>query len=182
MQASVNDHFVLELRAHRLFAVRAAFTLMVRSSFAHITGRPSNLRFEPYYDQPMGISKLRALVQFRLGSHILHIEQSWPARATFAGALFVIHKRWAMSSIVCLIAPSSVGSEPSFLACSKLLLGACVCSCGARTRNLSAIVWAGWLDGRSESLSLWAETCKVLAKRLRFGDHNSLNAWFVPAS
>lgn len=55
--------------------------------------------------------------------------------ATFAGALFVIHKLWAMSSIVCLIAPSSVGSEPSFLAVSKMLQDACVCSCGTRTRK-----------------------------------------------
>ena len=47
-------------------------------SFAHIiTGLAGlvNLRFEPYYDLPMGISKLRTLVQFRLGSHALPIEQ-----------------------------------------------------------------------------------------------------------
>ena len=43
--------------------------------YHHWFGRPSNLRFEPYYELPMGISKLRALVQFRLGSHILPIEQ-----------------------------------------------------------------------------------------------------------
>ena len=43
-------------------------------------GRPSNLRFEPYYDLPMGISKFRALVQFRLGSHTLPIEQGRFAR------------------------------------------------------------------------------------------------------
>ena len=49
-------------------------------TYHHWFGRPSNLRFEPYYDLPMGISKLRALVQFRLGSHALPIEQGRFAR------------------------------------------------------------------------------------------------------
>ena len=31
-------------------------------TYHHWFGRPSNLRFEPYYDLPMSISKLRALV------------------------------------------------------------------------------------------------------------------------
>ena len=43
-------------------------------AYHHWFGWPSNLRFEPYYELPMGISKLRALVQFRLGSHTLPIE------------------------------------------------------------------------------------------------------------
>ena len=63
-----------------------------------------------------------------------------PYRATFAGAPFAIPKLWAMSCIVCLIALISVRSEPNFLACSKMLRGACVRSCGTRTRSLSAIV------------------------------------------
>ena len=46
----------------------------------HWFGRPSNLRFEPYYELPMGISKLWALVQFRFGSHTLPIEQGRFAR------------------------------------------------------------------------------------------------------
>ena len=50
----------------------------------HWFGRPSNLRFEPYYQLPMGISKLRALVQFRLGSHALPIEQGRFARPALA--------------------------------------------------------------------------------------------------
>ena len=49
-------------------------------TYHHWFGRPSNLRFEPYYDLPMGISKLRALVQFRLGSHTLPVEQGRFAR------------------------------------------------------------------------------------------------------
>ena len=44
-------------------------------TYHHRFGRPSNLRFEPCYELPMGISKLRALVQFRVGSHTLPIEQ-----------------------------------------------------------------------------------------------------------
>ena len=63
-----------------------------------------------------------------------------PSRATFAGAPFAIHRLWAMSSIVFLIALISVTSGPNFLACSKMLRGACVCSCGTGTRSLSAIV------------------------------------------
>ena len=43
-----------------------------------------------------------------------------PSRATFAGALSVIHKLSAMSSIVCLIAPISVRLGPSFLAFSRM--------------------------------------------------------------
>ena len=60
--------------------------------------------------------------------------------ATFAGAPFAIHKLWAMSSIVCWVALISVTSGPNFLACYKMLRGACVYSCGTRTRSLSAIV------------------------------------------
>ena len=113
-------------------------------AYHHWFGRPSNLRFEPYYELPMGISKLRALVQFRLGSHTLPIEQGRFARPAVLRHLrrctVAIHKLWAMSSIVCLIALISVTSGPNFLACSKMLRGACVCSCGTRTRSLSAIV------------------------------------------
>ena len=93
-----------------------------------------------------------------------------PSCATFAGAQFAIHKLWALSFIVCLTALTSVTSGPNFLACSKMLRGACVCPCGTRTRSLSAIVslpccrrlshvkqslslMAGWPNGRSESLS-----------------------------
>ena len=49
-------------------------------TYHHWFGRPSNLRFEPYYELPMSISKLWALVQFRLGSHSLPVEQGSFAR------------------------------------------------------------------------------------------------------
>ena len=43
-------------------------------------GRSGNLQFEPYYELPMGKSKLCALAQFRLGSHTLPIAQGRFAR------------------------------------------------------------------------------------------------------
>ena len=66
--------------------------------------------------------------------------QVWEDLHVFAGAPFAIHRLWAMSSIVCFIALISVTSGPNFLACSRMLRGACVCSCGTGTRSLSAIV------------------------------------------
>ena len=42
--------------------------------------RPSQLRFEPYLDIPMSISRLRFLMQFRMGSHFLPVEQGRLAR------------------------------------------------------------------------------------------------------
>ena len=38
------------------------------------------VRCEPYYELPMGIARLRALVQFRVGSHALPVEQGRYAR------------------------------------------------------------------------------------------------------
>ena len=49
-------------------------------TYHHWFGRPSDRRSKPYFELPMGISKLRALVQFRLGSHTLPIEQGHFAR------------------------------------------------------------------------------------------------------
>ena len=49
-------------------------------TYHHWFGRPSSLRFQPYYELPMDITRLRALVQFRLGSHTLPIEQGRIAR------------------------------------------------------------------------------------------------------
>ena len=60
-----------------------------------------------------------------------------PSHATFASAPFAVHKLWAMSSIVCLIALISLTSGPNFLA--QMLRGACVCLYGTMTRSLSAI-------------------------------------------
>ena len=51
------------------------------------------------------------------------VRKQWVQQPT---SLFAIHRLWAMSSIVCLIALISVTSGPNFLACSKMLRGACV--------------------------------------------------------
>ena len=72
-------------------------------------GRPSDLQFEPYYELPMGISKLRAFMQFRLGSHTLPIEQGRFARPALPRHLRQCTgcdtQAVTMSSIVCLIGP-----------------------------------------------------------------------------
>ena len=112
-------------------------------TYHHWLGTPVNLQFEPYYELPIGISKLRALVQFRLGSHTLPIEQDRFARPALPRHLrqCTVCDTQAVSSIVCLIALISVTSGPNFLVPgSKMLRGACVCSCGTGTRSLSAIV------------------------------------------
>ena len=104
-------------------------------------GRPSNLRFESYYELPMCISKLRALVQFKVGSHALPIEQGCFARPALSRHLrrCTVCDTQAVGD-VCVIAIISVTSGPDFLACTKMLRGACICSCGTRPRSLSAIV------------------------------------------
>ena len=82
-------------------------------TYHHWFGRPTSLRFEPYHELPMGISKLRALVQLRLGSHTQLIEQG----------------RFARPALI------SMRAEPNFPACSKMLRGACVCSCGTKDQK-----------------------------------------------
>ena len=47
-----------------------------------------SLRFEPYYELPMGMSELRALMQSRLGSHALPIEHGRFARPAVPRHLF----------------------------------------------------------------------------------------------
>ena len=84
-------------------------------TYHHWFGRPSNLRFEPYYELPLGISKLQALVQRDLIPILCPLSRTvlpgQPSRATFAGAPFAIHKLWAMSSIVCLIALGDIRAQ-----------------------------------------------------------------------
>ena len=113
-------------------------------TYHHWFGRPSNLRFEPYYDLPMGVSKLRALVQFRLGSHTLPIEQGRFARPAVPRHLrrcTVCDTQAVGDELHCVFdCPHFSDVRPNFLACSKMLRGACVCSCGTGTRSLSAIV------------------------------------------
>ena len=44
-------------------------------TYHHWFGRPNKIHCEPYYELPMSITRLRALMQFRLGSHSLLVEQ-----------------------------------------------------------------------------------------------------------
>ena len=71
------------------------------------------------------------------GRPTLPIEQGRPARPALPRHLrrcTVCDTRAVGDElIVCLIALISVTSGPNFLACSKMLRGACVCSCGAGT-------------------------------------------------
>ena len=98
--------------------------------YHHWFGRPSNLRFEPYYELPMGISKLWALVQFRLGSHAL------PIGVTEAHVLLICRTSydsryflWAHSEDVVSEMPASWlwlklphgNKQPSQLAWSRLV-------------------------------------------------------------
>ena len=49
-------------------------------TYHHWFGRPSKVHCEPYYELPMGITRLRALIQFRIGSHALPVERGRFAR------------------------------------------------------------------------------------------------------
>ena len=44
-------------------------------TYHHWFGRPDKVRCEPYYELPLGVPRLRALVQFRVGLHALPVEQ-----------------------------------------------------------------------------------------------------------
>ena len=44
-------------------------------TYHHWFGRPNKVHCEPYYELPMSITRLRAWMQFRLGSHSLPVEQ-----------------------------------------------------------------------------------------------------------
>ena len=48
---------------------------MPDSSSKAFLGRPGKMPAEPYFELPISLSKLRRLMQFRLGSHDLPIEQ-----------------------------------------------------------------------------------------------------------
>ena len=113
-------------------------------TYQHWFGRPSNLRFSPSmsFEWPSTSSGLwcSSDLVFMLCPLSRVVLPGQPSCATFAGAQFAIHKLWALSSNVCWTALISVTPGPNFLACSKMLQGACVCPCGTMTRSLSAVV------------------------------------------
>ena len=110
----------------------------------HWFGRPSNLRCEPYYELPMGISKLRALVQFRLGCHALPIEQDRFARPAVPRHLrrcTVCDTQAVGDALHCVFdCPHFSDIRAQCPGLFQDAVGACVCSCGTRTRSLSATV------------------------------------------
>ena len=98
----------------------------------------------------------------------------------------MLTKRAEVLSRKCLIALISVTSGPNFLACSKMLRGACVCSCGARTRSLSAIVSLPWCrrlrslfqdaDGALQSF-MWHRNQKAVC-HWEFAERPWLDSWW----
>ena len=108
----------------------------------HWFGR-SKVYCEPYYELPMSVTSLRALVQFRLGSHSLPDEQGRFVRPSLPRHL----RRCSLGST------QAVGDELHYVStalallplgiripiCFRMLGVLCVCSCGTRTRRLSAI-------------------------------------------
>ena len=74
-------------------------------TYHHSFDWPSNLRSEPCYEPPMGISKLPGFGAVQTWVPYGAILPGQHSRATFAGAPFATHKLWAMNSIVCLICP-----------------------------------------------------------------------------
>ena len=113
-------------------------------TYHHWFGRPNKVHREPYYELPMSITRLRALVQFRLGSHSLPVESKAglldPASpAISVGATFATLRLLAMSFITFLTALALVPSGLSIPICFRMLRAPCVCSCGMRTKRLLAI-------------------------------------------
>ena len=80
----------------------------------------------------------------RLGAHTLPIERGRFARPALPRDLrwcAVCNTQAVGDELHCVCdCPHFSDIRAQFLACSKMLRGACVCSCGTRTRSLSALV------------------------------------------
>ena len=106
-------------------------------------GRPGKFCAEPYYELPMSITRLQALVQFRVGSHSLPIEQG-----RFVGPSLPRHLRRCD-----LCSTRTVGDELHYIFhCPRFgairaqysnlyqdAAGSMRFSCGIKTKRLSAI-------------------------------------------
>ena len=127
--------------------------------YHHWLGRPSKVCCEPYYELPMSITRLRALVQFRVGPHSLPVEQGRFVRPSFPRHL----RRCNLCStravgdelhyILTALAlmPSGLSIPTSF----RMLQAPCACSCGTKTKRLSAIAsqpFCKWLRHEHRSL------------------------------
>ena len=104
--------------------------------------RPSQLKTVPYFELPMPISRVRLLMQFRMGSHALPVEQgrlAKPAvprhlrRCTLCGTRALGDERHFVSDC-----PHFAHIRRQF---RSLYQDAPCVLCGTRTRRLSAIAW-----------------------------------------
>ena len=107
-----------------------------------IIGLADKVHCEPYHELPMSITRLRALVQFRLGSHYLPVEQGRFVRPSLPRHL----RRCDLCNT------QAVGDELHYVfdcprfgtiraqysICFRLLKAPCVCTCGIRTKRLLA--------------------------------------------
>ena len=108
--------------------------------------RSSQLKTVPYFEIPMSISRLRLLMQFRMGSHALPAEQgrlATPAipRHLCRCSLCVRPGRWEMRGILFLNALILPTFAATFVRCTKRLMVPCSVLYGTRTRRLFATAW-----------------------------------------
>ena len=112
-------------------------------TYHHWFGRPNKVHCEPYCELPMSITRLRALVQFRLGSHSLPVEQGRFVRSSLPRHLrrcsLCSTQTLGMSFITFSTARALLPLGLSIPICFRMLEALCVCSCGTRTKRLSAI-------------------------------------------
>ena len=120
-------------------------------SFAHIImgctyhgfGRPSNVCFEPYFELPVSITGLCALMYFEVGSHALPIERGgWPGQLRWCTGI----DTQAMGHELFDCPPFSDIriQSPSLFQAGRV---ACRYACGARTRTLLFFVSWPWCKG-----------------------------------
>ena len=104
--------------------------------------RPTQLKSVPYFEIPMPISRLRLLMQFRMGSHALPVELGRLATPTIpsisAAALCARPGHWGMKGILCLTALILSTFAAVLVRCIKMLMVPCIGLCSTRTRRLSA--------------------------------------------
>ena len=117
-------------------------------TYHHWFGHLNKVHCEPYYELPMSITRLRALVKFRLGSHSLPVEQGRFVRPCLPSHLRHLRRcdlcntqavgdelRYVLTALALVHVPSGL-SNPI---CFRMLKAPCVCSCGIRTKRLLAI-------------------------------------------
>ena len=166
--------------------------------------RPSQLKSVPYFELPMPISRVQLLMQFRMGSHALPVEQGRLAKPAVPRHLRrctlcrtrALGDDWGILFLTAPILPTFVASFGRYI---RMLMVPCSVLCGTRTRKLFAIAWrscSNWLmtptktrphqpmlaEWTSEilSLSLSATDCPLLSGRHPAFDRASENLGAAP--